>query len=179
MQKTKQDYKPLQMIFKLRCKLSWLLSRNSKIKKLLLLLKSKSNKQRMQLQKQPLKMPISNVNKHKKLLLYKKHKLILLRIKPDLILQDKMLTTQLTRNMMPNSVLYKKEIIKKHQLLKRKPSKKHKQQHMLKLPLKRRQDLKKKRNLSKNMKDKLLKKEQDLNSNSEMFGVLDQWVFQW
>ena len=133
----------------------------------------------MQLQKQLPKMPILNRNKHKKLLPYRKHKLMLLKIKLELILQDKMLTMQLTRNMMLNSVLYKKEIIRQLQLLKRKHSKKLKLQHTLKLRLKRRQDLKKKRNLSKNMKDKLQKKEQDLNSNSEMFGVLDQWVFQW
>jgi len=124
-------------------------------------------------------MPLSNRNKHKKLLLYRKHKLILLRIKLELILQDKMLTMQLTRNTMLNSVLYKKKIIRQLWPLKRKHSKKHKLQHMLKLRLKRKQDLKKKKNLSKNMKDKLLKKEQDLNSNLEMFGGLDQWEFQW
>jgi hypothetical protein len=66
----------------------------------------------MQLRKQLPKMPILKRNKHKKLLPYRKHKLMLLKIKLELILQDKMLTTQLTRNMMLNSVLYKKEIIR-------------------------------------------------------------------
>lgn len=142
-------------------------------------MKSKSSKLKMLLQKQPQKPPIFNQNKHKKLLPYRKHKLILLRIKPELILQNKMLKTQLTRNMMPNSVLYKKEIIKQPQLLKKKHSKKLKPQHTLKPRLKGRQDLKKKKNLSKNTKDKSLKKEQDSNSNSEMCGALDPWVFPW
>jgi len=92
-------------------------------------------------------MPISNRNKHKKLLPYRNLKLILLRITPELILQDKTLTTQLTRNMMLNSVLYKKDIIRQHWLLKRKHLKKHKLQHTLKPRLKRRQDLKKKKNI--------------------------------
>ncbi len=142
-------------------------------------MKSKSSKLKMLLQKQPQKPPIFNQNKHKKLLPYRKHKLILLRIKPDLILQNKMLKTQLTRNMMPNSVLYKKEIIKQPQLLKKKHLKKLKPQHTLKPRLKGRQDLKKKRNLSKNTKDKSPKKEQDSNRNSEMCGALDPWVFRW
>ena len=149
--KTKQDFKELQLIFKQKSKLFQLLSKNLKIKKLLLPKKSKSNKFRILLQKQPQKPPICNQNKLKKLLPFRKHQLIQLIIKPKLSLQNNMLKSQLTRNMTSKSVLFRKEIIRQPQLLERKHSNNFKLQSTLKLTLKERQDLKKKENISKNM----------------------------
>jgi hypothetical protein len=100
----------------------------------------------MLLLKQLPKPPILERNKHKRLLLYKKHKLTLLKIKLELILRSKMLKMRLTRNMTLNNALYKKEIIRQHWLLKRKHLMRHKLQHSLKLRLKERQGLKKKSN---------------------------------